>query len=285
MKISKLFHWLYASLMFLPFVFFLPSCLYYGFNEHATNTETTTINYKYQSNEVNTLDDLVPNHIYECDKLMFADDLNINYQAFNMQVHYIGGIGVSAMDSTYVELTSIQELNSTLAVYDDDYGEGFYYLNMYLDYEVENSSIGQWYYYLQTYHIIFSFEDDIQITEFKKFYNATLDVYTSNEITMPHFTDYNVIESVEVNTSDTISDKLSYSWQRVWDLPLFSWTHNSFVSAPFTYISGLFGIQANSTLNYVFTYFVSISICWLVFDVLLYVPNLAHRWLDKGAIE
>ena len=59
MKISKLFHWLYATLMFLPFVFFLPSCLYYGFNEHATNTETTTINYKYQSNEVNTLDDLV----------------------------------------------------------------------------------------------------------------------------------------------------------------------------------------------------------------------------------
>ena len=41
MKISKLFHWLYAILMLLPFVIFLPNAFYYGFNEHAIAQEKT----------------------------------------------------------------------------------------------------------------------------------------------------------------------------------------------------------------------------------------------------
>ena len=198
---------IFTLFLILPIMTFLPSCLYYGCNKYATDGQTTTINYKYQSNEVNSLDDLVVGNIYECDKLMFADDLTPTYTAFTINVHYIGGIGLQATDSTYVELTSIQELNTTLACYDNDYGEGFYYLNLYLDYEIENSSIGQWFYYLQTYHIIFSFESDYEITQFKKFFNDTLLIYNDNEITLPHYTNYNVIESVDVQ--DTSSDIMS----------------------------------------------------------------------------
>lgn len=49
----------------------------------------------------------------------------------------------------------------------------------------------------------------------------------------------------------------------------------------------LFGFDAFWTLLVInlLTYWTSISIIWLVFDVFLYVPLLAHRWIDKGVIE
>lgn len=67
-----------------------------------------------------------------------------------------------------------------------------------------------------------------------------------------------------------------------------------------------FAIFANSPLNQVFytitnfffdsgdindlvvmllNYWCSISIIYLVFDIVMYVPLLAHRWLDKGVVE
>lgn len=33
------------------------------------------------------------------------------------------------------------------------------------------------------------------------------------------------------------------------------------------------------------TYWTCISIIYLIFDVVMYVPLLAHRWLDKGMLE
>ncbi len=33
------------------------------------------------------------------------------------------------------------------------------------------------------------------------------------------------------------------------------------------------------------TYWTSVSIIYLIFDVVMYVPLLAHRWLDKGMLE
>lgn len=49
MKISRLFHWLYAILMLLPFVPVVSFGLYYAFNKNAVVPEVT----KYESKEVN----------------------------------------------------------------------------------------------------------------------------------------------------------------------------------------------------------------------------------------
>lgn len=42
---------------------------------------------------------------------------------------------------------------------------------------------------------------------------------------------------------------------------------------------------ANYYLSMLLTYWTSISIIWLVFDVFMYVPLLVHRWIDKAKIE
>ena len=68
-------------------------------------------------------------------------------------------------------------------------------------------------------------------------------------------------------------------------LPLFAWAQTSFLVAPFTYISNLFGIPSTSPLLTLMSYWLDISIIWLVFDLIMYIPLLVHRWLDKGIIE
>lgn len=66
---------------------------------------------------------------------------------------------------------------------------------------------------------------------------------------------------------------------------LFSWATNSFLNAPILYITDLFGIPQTSPIITLLSYWLSISILWLVYDVIMYVPLLTHRWLDKGIIE
>lgn len=261
MKISKLFHWLYATLMFLPLVFFIPSCLYYSFNEHATNTETTTINYKYESNEVNSLDDLVEGHIYYLENFYLEDDISIYIYQFD-NFHNTYGFGV---DDLYSDNGSYIQLIKD----DTDVIITLCYDNLAVDlinYEYDEESL------ISFTNIVFLYSND--------FYSIFED-----RSYLPQYTDYNVIESVSVNTDDTITDKLNRSWNAIFDLPMFSWTKTTFVSAPFTYITGLFGLASDNPINYLFGYFASISICWLIFDLVLYVPNLAHRWLDRSALE
>lgn len=66
---------------------------------------------------------------------------------------------------------------------------------------------------------------------------------------------------------------------------LFSWASSSFLVAPFRYISNLFGVPSSSPLLTLLSFWLSISIIWLVFDLVMYLPLLIHRWLDKGVIE
>lgn len=272
MKISKLFHWLYAFLMFLPIVLFIPNAFYYGFNEHATNSETTTINYKYQSNEVNTIDDLVEGNIYYIDRLNFGNTDEYALELYILKSsNFIYTIDDASINEIYIGDYDCKSYNFIYVTNDDTsiyltFSNADGYTNISLD----NGFVDFRECVVQIYNI----------DEFSSWYQGYGG--TGN---LPQYTDYNVIESVEINTNDTISNKMYQAWQNTWNLPLLQWTHTSFVAQPFTYITGLFGVPSDSSFNYVFTYFVTISICWLVFDLLMYVPNLAHRWLDKGALE
>lgn len=68
-------------------------------------------------------------------------------------------------------------------------------------------------------------------------------------------------------------------------LSIFSWASTSFLIAPFNYISNLFGVPTGSPISTLLSYWLDISIIWLVFDLIMYVPLLVHRWLDKGILD
>ena len=82
-----------------------------------------------------------------------------------------------------------------------------------------------------------------------------------------------------------IVETISNEFASVWSLSIFSWANSSFLIAPFNYIADLFGISSSNLLIVSLDYWLCISIIWLVFDLIMYIPLLVHRWLDKGVIS
>ena len=96
---------------------------------------------------------------------------------------------------------------------------------------------------------------------------------------------YVIFNKNAVVTTGVIDNVFIDSVNNINTITLFSWATNTFINAPFEYITDLFGIASNSPINTLLSYWLSISLIWLVFDLLMYVPLLVHRWLDKGIIE
>ena len=59
-------------------------------------------------------------------------------------------------------------------------------------------------------------------------------------------------------------------------LSLFSWASTSFLVAPFEYIGDLFGVPSGSPIITMLSYWLDISIIYLVFDLIMYAPIKAH---------
>lgn len=52
-------------------------------------------------------------------------------------------------------------------------------------------------------------------------------------------------------------------------------------------IQDMFGLHSamNQTIINLLSYWTSISIIWLIFDVFMYVPLLVHKWIDRTKVE
>lgn len=66
---------------------------------------------------------------------------------------------------------------------------------------------------------------------------------------------------------------------------VFAWVSNSIVYTPFSYIANVFNMPVNSPIIALLSYFLVITIVYIVFDILVYIPNLFHRMIDGGSIE
>lgn len=310
MKISKLFHWLYALLMLLPFAFFVPSVLYYAFNDNATmqsvevpKTETIAVDFnqymKLPSSDIFTIyssgatadfngTEMVLNNATGRNgaylKALERIDLNLNHkylldfdyfmiEQIDWEILFCTDVQRSYVSlpsvSSYTSKSSIITISDTALLLLDIFPHtrdevGTLYINNICVFDLTQ---------------MFGSGNEPTINDFKQMFPNSYYPYTESELMQITY-DTGETEQLIENTSI-----INYAWESIWDLPLFSWTKVTFVSVPFAYLTGLFGIGANSTLNYVFGYFATISICWLVFDVIMYVPMLVHRWIDKARIE
>lgn len=93
---------------------------------------------------------------------------------------------------------------------------------------------------------------------------------------------FNENATLSVGTLDSI---FIDSLNNINTINVFSWATNTFLNEPFEYISDLFGMSSSNPIITLLAYWLSMSIIWLVFDLLMYVPLLVHRWLDKGILE
>lgn len=94
-----------------------------------------------------------------------------------------------------------------------------------------------------------------------------------------------VIFNANSSASTPLDDIFINSVNNLGSIGLFSWANLSFLVSPFQYIANLFSMPINSPIITLLSYWLSISIIWLVFDIVMYIPLMVHRWLDKGIIE
>lgn len=253
MKISKLFHWLYAFLMFLPITFILPTLAYYGFNDNATAQEYTKEEpIYYQSNEVNNVTDLLPNHIYYWTD-NFNDPTLYENDRVVLRVSYFSGIGY-LNNRSYIYITS--QGNASLVYYLDD------------------TNVSRWFNITNTQGDIVIYSTNFGSGSYTSFANSFEE------------TDTKLVSGYEeVTYTMGITESVNQAIIDTFDLPMFSWATNNVLVAPFSSICSFFGIASTSVLIKYLYYWLTISVIWLVFDVLMYIPLLVHNYIDKARIE
>ena len=178
--------WLHAVLDLLP-VLLIPVFMIYSHRHTMTQQTTVNIQYKYQSNEVNSLDDLIVGNVYHIDEI----DL---YQSGENLTFTLNILNFSSVDTYWVNYDSEAE-DMVLS----NYNSGNY---NYLIFEYDEEVCTIWFtnnnakypvvfdqYDFYFYDLDFVISDNL--TDFKYYCTEieSINVYKS---------DFNVIESVDV---------------------------------------------------------------------------------------
>ena len=242
MKISKLFHWLYALVMLLPIFAIGVTCGYAMFNKNAYQS--------YASETINKCE-------YE------------NISITNLEVgkeYYL----ITPNTNTYTRQEESTEI-SVSSLYLDDIFKDVTKIRLYVP---NNSNL----LYIQAIGNEGFTYTSIQGHIIKFEYLAINNSYYATEIE-------SILYKKQYFEFTYISEVFYYSVDKVTQSNLFNWAYDSFLVTPFAYIVSLFSMPSSSPVVMLLSYWLAISIIWLVFDLVMYVPLLVHRWLDKGVIE
>lgn len=250
-KISKLFHLLYATLLLAPVFAVGVACAQTAFTGTGLVKEENTF---YTDNATLTQNDFKPDVWY------------------NLETSSMGDIDFYSCDVLFKD-------NATEASYT-------YVRNLEMLSFVFNTSSQKETVQFQSYNVIFGdyFELDnwsLFAFRFKKGYDNYNDIFFKTKMDIATLEEYLPVIAEDKGYQDvfyTSVDKVGQS-------SFFNWAEKSFIGDGFRYMGNIFGMPTDNPF-YTFTcYWCAISILWLIFDVVMYVPKLAHRWLDKGAIE
>lgn len=97
------------------------------------------------------------------------------------------------------------------------------------------------------------------------------------------------LDTASVENFNTFTQNVVNSFCNVLNMvmtnSIFAWVSDSIVYTPFSFISNVFNMPVNSPIIALLSYFLVITIVYIVFDILVYIPNLFHRMIDGGSLE
>lgn len=270
MKISKLFHWLYASLMFLPLLV-APIFAIYSHRHTIDTYEVVTGGYEVQDLYETNVPLTQEGDIYLTDGFIYKLDIDLYGQEFAIVLSY---------GDLYIDYISY---------IDSDYGS---FLEFYNDSGIL---------YLSFYNGLFYVSND---GDSPNIVIVTDSIYVASS----NWTDFNSYfdqEGVQFQISDFIPKRVIYNDGLIYnDTDIGSQFIYCLYNTTEKYLNfdSVFNLyQVNNWINlnvfngnapivwtiiwHYLDYWLLLSIFWLCFDVLIYVPQLAHRWLDKASLE
>ena len=302
MKLSKIFHFLYFSVLSIPLVT-IPIFAIYSQN-HEINDNTLQLQENVEVEHFNQLENGIDyvetNTTYST---MTYDSTTNNIVVSVNTPTWVWGAGLRIKNFSFVNshkyLITFQtnytgklanENTPTRYTYNDSGYERWLILTMTTggtngmigfnsntqtgSFNVQN---------LNLFDLTFMFGSGNEPTydEFRNLFPNTFYEYTQDSVMY--------VKSVEVTYDDTdIMSQFMYQEYNFMDKYLGMYKYHPFQSI-YQWLSNTF-FDGNAPLVFTifyqwFAYWLFVSLCWLVFDVLIYVPMVAHRWLDKGALE
>lgn len=306
MKISKLFHYLYATIMVLPLLFIAPVIGYYTFNKNADTQIVTTypdmeVDFNQQLNKANYPAAVTRNGITftnNGDGSITVNGTNTGEASiYNIlipqsiapsQKYFIKGCAIDGTYEKYGCYISYYLNGSFVYNNGSEFGNGAIFTSSDLDYNqnyfnirvAPGVTVTNLVFKPQLYNLtqMFGFVNEpTTVDEFTNLFPN--DYYQYNLGTSIIVKDYNHPQTNYQSSVESMNNALNETF----DLPLFSWSKNSFIKAPFDNITSLFGLSPTNVVTYLLTYWATISIIWLCFDLLMYLPNLIHRWIDRSS--
>lgn len=279
MKINRLFHWLYAILMLLPFVSVFAVWTIYTWN---TNIEIPTIT-ENVSKEVDLYQVVNPNN-------------RLSFVSYNDYTYYYSNTDYVDVSTVQTFILSVHLKQGHTYYFHRTYSGTGYYFAFYDSYNQVYINVNDDYYYSSS---------DLDIDCNMVISNFTGDIYVKLNIIDLDSTFGNVPSRSDVvswlgdsyygyGLNHIVID--NYSTQSVIDMPInhiwfpsfggVGWTIRNIINFGMT---NLFGISTGNGVGYVIVnlmaYWLCISLIWLIYDVIMYVPLMIHRWLDKGIIS
>ena len=267
MKISKLFHWLYGVIMLLPIFAIGVTSLVSTFNMSAK--EESEFVYKYETNEVNSYDDLIVGNIYRFD--LNEDFLSDYEENGELEFNILDGYFEFDFQDFYKDETfNPLRFDKNYIIY-VGFMEGIINVRIGL-----STAFDDYYSILIGEHVFDIVSNNLTILLTHKYNFQNVSAFSKAT--------YNEIQGVETHNVEP-QEVFYKAIDKVQQSPLFNWAYNSFLVTPFAYIVSLFSMPTNSFVVMLLSYWLAISIIWLVFDLVMYVPLLIHRWIDKGVLE
>lgn len=263
--------WLYAILDLVP-VILIPVFMVYSHRHTLTEQTSVDIQYKYQSNEVESIDDLVAGNIYQ----------------LNCAGLGIGEVFYNRDEFLYIQLLSDLEVDYNYLSVDDTYTEQLYkftsntFLRLVNDYDA--------------YIDVYDFEEQRYIGDYsiRYFYNSyflsncifrLLENGTSNSQIIA-YTDYNVIESVQVNdTSSSIMNVFLDNFNNSIN-KYFNFTNVFNFGDIYNFLNtNLFGGNAPTIMFSIYNILVYeflIDMLFIIYGVFMFIIDFINRMMDEA---
>ena len=313
MKVSKLFHWLYASVMSLPLLV-APIFAIYS-HRHTIDSYEVTRN-KYQVVDFNQLQQ--NNYFNSNNTYNNVNSILNNYSELDYQFtanNFRGGIVGqwhfgNTIDNKYLIQVCLKTSapQNTINLY--SFGAYLSVFNIQSnDYQVlqgivkPTSDMGT-----DILRDVIELQDwrndswDVIYIKYFNVFNLTQMFGNGNEPTIAEFNEifpndyYNYTTSKKIliqNGTETLNNT-DIGSQFVY--AMYKPLHDYFDFNQFLGIGNLYNWFQLEVFNgtaplgfYLFweylIYWLLVSLAWLIFDIAIYVPKLAHRWLDKASLE
>ena len=257
---------IYGFLLFAPLINILVTCMYVTFNKNAYESYSGTeeiqnveIEYKYQSNEVETKEDLVTGNIYQFDYDFTQASVTSTTLLFECKQIWFD----------FVETNNYP--NQTIVI-----GDGVTVFRINLIYS--SSIIRFGIYYANNTNQYYMLQKASYISNVKFiYYPYNTETVGNNYLQYIKYTDYNEIENVTITQTQKqeLDNAFIYGTQKTEDSNLFNWAKTTGTYTVLNNVTTSIGIT-NTFIPMLMAYWLLISVVYFLFDIALILVWLVH---------